>query len=83
MSVYDRLFELERKMVFPNDWNTSGAPAEALKILHDETAAGYPVGLAHDHEAGWIVLGCGQGPFICWSEHDISRHARSQVNPFL
>lgn len=63
------VYELEGRMIAPAQWEKSGAPGAALEILREETAAGYPVGLAHSELLGWCVLATGQGPFIAWSEH--------------
>jgi len=64
-------FEAESNLLPPETWDyLDDLPEEAKRILTEPDAGG-PVGLAKHREYGYIVLGCGQGPFIIWSEREI------------
>ena len=61
---------LEKYLIHPDEWETCGAPSEALDLAKDESSQGVPTGLVKHPEHGWFVLQTsGQGPYIIWSEN--------------
>jgi hypothetical protein len=63
-------FVYEQYAVPPAEWETCGAPDEAILVLREEQD-NMSVALAKHPEYGWAVLGTqGQGPVILWRKQD-------------
>lgn len=64
-----RVTDLEKNLVPFEEWDSCGAPLEAVKIAREETHLGVPTGIALDPKQGWVVLqSSGQGPYLIWQE---------------
>jgi len=70
MSEIHRLAaKLERNLIPSTEWETCGAPEEAVALALEETRQGVPTGIAKHPENGWFVIqSSGQGPYIIWPE---------------
>ena len=61
---------LEGFLVPSDQWATSGAPEEAVRIATQETKLGCPAGIASHPKHGFVVLqSSGQGPYILWPDN--------------
>ncbi len=58
---------------FMMDWKTIpwDEVPEGMRQYRDEDDC--PIGAGKHPDFGWFVLGCGQGPFIIWTECSIER----------
>ena len=58
-------FRLEADLIDSSRWPElrDQMPSQVLSII-DSKDHGGPLGVGHNSEVGWFVLGCGQGPHI-------------------
>lgn len=64
------IFKLEKKMIHPSKWKKfyNIMPRECQEVVDGPPDA---LGIGYDEEYGWYILGCGQGPYMCWNEKGI------------
>jgi hypothetical protein len=60
-------FRLERDLIDPAKWNRlySKMPRECQRLIDRNEQQ---IGIGRNDCVGWFILGCGQGPFVIWTE---------------
>ncbi len=75
-------FELEKHLIPPDKWDKdliSKFPENLRDEIEynirwsngEEKDMPHPIGLGFREDIGYFMIGCGQGPFIIWSEKEI------------
>jgi hypothetical protein len=69
-------FRLERDLIGSDKWQDryDEMPPKVQRtvdrIAKDPWSEGCSIGIGHNEEVGWFILGCGQGPFLIWIEKE-------------
>ena len=72
-------FRLERDLIGSDKWaeHYDDMPPTVKEVVNnfrnpdfDPFSYGCSIGVGHNEEVGWFVLGCGQGPIVLWIEDE-------------
>ena len=63
---------LEDDLIDPKEWPWlyDKMPDECKRVVDSPPQS---IGIGRNKELGWFVMGCGQGPCLCWSEKEYVR----------